>query len=56
MIETPLEDFGDKVQVLLPLSGHPLKARFHGPYEIYRKVSDLNFIVNTPDRRKGTQM
>lgn len=47
---------GDKVLVLLPLSGHPLKARFHGPYEISRKISDLNYIVNTPDRRKGTQM
>ena len=43
---------GDKVFVLLPLSGHPLKARFHGPYEIIRKVSDLNYVLRTPDRRK----
>ena len=43
---------GDKVFVLLPLSGHPLKARFHGPNEIIRKVSDLNYVLRTPDRRK----
>ena len=43
---------GDKVLVLLPLSGHPLKARFYGPYEIIRRVSDLDYILRTPDRRK----
>ena len=47
---------GDKVFVLLPLSGHPLKARFHGPYEIIRKVSDLNYVLKTPDRRKKIQL
>lgn len=47
---------GDNVLVLLPLAGHPLKARFHGPYTIARKVSELNYIINTPDRRKATKM
>ena len=47
---------GDKVFVLLPLSGHPLKARFHGPYEIIRKVSDLIYVLRTPDRRKEIQL
>lgn len=31
-------------------------ARFHGPYEISWKVSDLNYIVNTHNQRKTTQM
>ena len=43
---------GDKVLVLLPLSCHPLKARFHGPYEIIRRVSNLNYVIRTPDRRE----
>ena len=49
-------EVGDKVLVLLPIPGQPLKARFHGPYEIARKASDLNYVVSTPDRRKATQM
>ena len=41
---------GYKVLILLPLSGHPFKTRFHDSYEISRKVSDLNYIFNTPNR------
>lgn len=47
---------GDKVLVLLPLPGHLLKAQFHGPYEVVRKASDLNYVARTLDRRKSTQM
>ena len=47
---------GDKVLVLFPLQGNPLQARFHGPYEIQTKVSNLNYVVKTPDRRKPTQL
>ena len=47
---------GDKVLVLLPISGHPLQARYHGPYEVVKKVNDLNYVVKTPDRRKATQL
>ena len=46
---------GDKVLVLLPLRGNPLQAKYHGPYEILRKVNDLNYIVKTPDRMKAQQ-
>ena len=49
-------EIGDKVFALIPLSGRPLKARFHGPYEVSQKISDLNYVINTPDRRKATQM
>ena len=47
---------GDKVLVLLPIRGNPLQAKYHGPYKIKTKVGDLNYVVETPDRRKSTQM
>ena len=47
---------GDKVLALLPIPGRPLQARYFGPYTIDKKTSDLNFIVNTPGRRKNKQM
>ena len=47
---------GDKVLALLPIPGRPLQARYFGPYTIDKKTSDLNYIVNTPGRRKNKQM
>ena len=47
---------GDKVLALLPIPGKPLQARYFGPYTIDKKTSDLNYIVNTPGRRKNKQM
>ena len=47
---------GDKVLALLPISGRPLQARYFGPYTIDKKTSDLNYIINTPGRRKNKQM
>lgn len=45
---------GDKVLVLLPVQGAALQARFSGPYVIDKKVSDTNYVVRTPDRRRKT--
>ena len=47
---------GDKVLALLPIPGRPLQARYFGSYTIDKKTSDLNYIVNTPGRRKNKQM
>ena len=47
---------GDKVLVLFPIPGHPLQARYSGPYEVESKVSDLNYVVKTPGRRKQRQL
>lgn len=47
---------GDKVLMLLPIPGQPLHARYFGPYEIETKVSELNYIVKTPGRRKNKQL
>ena len=47
---------GDKVLVLLPIIGNPLQARYHGPYVIEKRISNLNYIIHTPDRRKQRQL
>ncbi len=47
---------GDKVLVLLPVTGKPLQAKFHGPYLVEKKIGELNYLVRTPDRRKETQL
>ena len=47
---------GQKVLALLPVSGNPLRARYFGPYVIDKKLSDLNYVVVTPARRKQTQL
>ncbi|KAJ8046946.1 hypothetical protein HOLleu_05792 [Holothuria leucospilota] len=47
---------GDKVLVFLPVSGQPLQARFQGPYVIERKVSDTDYVILTPDKRKSKRV
>ena len=41
---------------LLPVPGEPLRAKFCGPYEVEKKVNDLNYVVSTPDRRKTKRL
>lgn len=43
---------GEKVLILLPIQGEPLRAKFSGPYIIERKLNSVNYVVKTPDRRK----
>ena len=43
---------GDKVLALLPIPVRPSQARYYGPYTVDKKLSDVNYIVNTPGRRK----
>ncbi|XP_071483344.1 uncharacterized protein [Diadema antillarum] len=47
---------GSKVLVLLPLQGDALKARYAGPYVVEKRVSDVNYIILTPDRRKRRRL
>ena len=47
---------GDKVLALLSIPGKPLQARYYGPYTVDKKLSDVNYIVNTPGRRKQKQL
>ncbi|KAL2076972.1 hypothetical protein ACEWY4_027431 [Coilia grayii] len=46
----------DKVMVLIPVMGSALQARFCGPYLVQKRVTDLNYVISTPDRRKRTRL
>ncbi len=47
---------GDQVLVLLPLPGSVLQAKFTGPYVIEEKLSDTDYVVRTPERRRKTRI
>ena len=47
---------GDRVLVLFPVVGNPLQAKYSGPHKVVKKISDTNYLVKTPDRRKETQV
>ena len=47
---------GDRVLVLCPVVGNPLQAKYSGPYKVVKKISDTNYLVKTPGRRKETQV
>ena len=47
---------GDRVLVLFPVVGNPLQAKYSEPYKVVKKISDTNYLVKTPDRRKETQV
>ena len=49
-------EVGDLVLALLPTPGSPFKAAFTGPLRVSRKVSDVNYLVETPCRRKKYQL
>jgi len=38
--------------VLLPIPGHPLEAKYHGPYTIAQRLGPVDYVASTPDRRK----
>ncbi len=47
---------GEKVLVLLPLPGSSLHARFSGPYEVERQLSETDYVVKTPDRKRKSRV
>nr|XP_045603076.1 uncharacterized protein LOC123761177 [Procambarus clarkii] len=51
---TKQRDFlvGDLVLVCTPTVTGSLSARFVGPYQVLKKVTNHNYLLNTPDRRK----
>ena len=42
--------------VSFPVVGNPLQAKYSGPYEVVKKISDTNYLVRTPGRPKETQV
>ena len=47
---------GDRVLLLFPVASNPLQAKYSGPYKVVKKISDTNYLVKTPGRRKETQV
>ena len=45
---------GDSVLVFLPIPGSALQAKFTGPYVIEKKLSETDYVLRTPDRRRKT--
>lgn len=43
---------GDRVLVLLPVPGSVLNAKFAGPYKVEQKLSDTDYVIATPDRKR----
>ncbi len=42
--------------VLLPIVGSALSARFSGPYEVLRKLSNTDYVICTPDRKRKSRV
>ena len=47
---------GDKVVAFLPVKGQPLSAKFSGPFEVVKRVGNVNYVIKTPGRRKSEQL
>ena len=47
---------GDKVFVLLPVVGSALQAKFSGPYEVLSKLSETDYAIHTPERRRKSRI
>ena len=44
---------GDKVLVFLPQGGGKFESKWQGPYDITKKVNDLNYEIHMPDKMKS---
>uniref|UniRef100_A0A3B4ZKQ1 Gypsy retrotransposon integrase-like protein 1 n=1 Tax=Stegastes partitus TaxID=144197 RepID=A0A3B4ZKQ1_9TELE len=47
---------GDQVLMLRPVVGSPFQAKYTGPCTVAEKISDLNYLIETPGRRKSSQL
>lgn len=47
---------GDLVLALLPMANSPFLAKYTGPYTVLRQVSELNYLLSTPHRKRPTQL
>ena len=52
----PLVNGSGPPGVLLPIPGDPLQARYSGPYVVDKKASEVNYVIQTPDRRKKKRL
>ena len=47
---------GDQVLVFMPNQLNALQSKFSGPYTVQKKVNDLNYVINTPGKRKSSKL
>ncbi len=47
---------GDEVLVFLPVPGSALAARFSGLYKVVKRISETDYIIDTPDRNRQTRV
>lgn len=47
---------GDEVLVLLPVPGSVLATRFTGPLKVVKRISETDYIIATPDRKRQTRV
>uniref|UniRef100_A0A3B3BUU0 Gypsy retrotransposon integrase-like protein 1 n=1 Tax=Oryzias melastigma TaxID=30732 RepID=A0A3B3BUU0_ORYME len=47
---------GEKVLVLLPKPGSALSTKFSGPYVVEKRLSSTDYLIRTPERRRGTRV
>lgn len=47
---------GDQALALLPIVDSPFQPKFCGQYTVVRQVSELNYVVANPQRKKATQL
>jgi hypothetical protein len=43
---------GQLVLILIPIPGNPLSAKLHGPYKVLSRLGPVDYMIETPDRRK----
>lgn len=47
---------GDEVLVLLPIQGSALSACFSGIYVVLKKISETDYVIRTPDRKRQSRV
>ncbi|XP_064083906.1 uncharacterized protein LOC135199681 [Macrobrachium nipponense] len=47
---------GDFVLAYFPILGSPFSSKFFGPYKVVKNVNNHTYVIETPDRRKSTQI
>ncbi|XP_063596500.1 uncharacterized protein LOC134773250 [Penaeus indicus] len=47
---------GDEVLLFNPTRKYPLSVEFEGPYKVIDRVSDVNYVISTPGKRRDKKL